>query len=76
MCDLCKENNGEPQGCQDCGRLICFDVKEDDDTMRQAYVTAFGDLFCRRCGRSYDVEEQERDDIEAGLDIYYSLRDD
>lgn len=59
MCDMCDENDGEMVGCQDCGRLICFDVKYKDDIVAPAYVTASGDLFCSSCGQRYDQEEEE-----------------
>lgn len=56
MCYLCENNGGEYQGCQDCGRLICFDIKQGDDVIAPAYVTESGDLFCDSCGREYDSE--------------------
>jgi len=60
MCYLCDENNGEMEGCQDCGKLICFDIKQGDSIIAPAYVTASGDLYCNRCGKQYDeAEEQE-----------------
>jgi len=56
MCELCDNTpeNEPPPSCQDCGRLICFDIEADDDICARAYVTASGDLYCRRCGRRYD----------------------
>jgi len=64
MCDLCDENDGRMESCQDCGRLICFDVPANSvDVIDRAYVTASGDLFCTRCGRNYDAtEEAEEND--------------
>lgn len=63
MCDLCEESeSGEMQSCQDCGCLICFDVENDDDIIRRAYVTQSGDLFCRRCGSAHDRSEESRED--------------
>ena len=56
MCSLC-DDGGEY--CQDCGALICFDVKHGDDILRRAYVTSSGDLFCDRCGSRHDAEEEE-----------------
>jgi len=46
MCDMCDENEGDFESCQDCGKLICFDVEVGDDVLRPAYVTSSGDLFC------------------------------
>lgn len=66
MCQLCENNNGEMQSCQDCGRLICFDEKPDSvDVIDRAYVTASGDLFCQRCGRKYDQAEEEDAELES-----------
>ncbi len=62
MCDMCDENDGELQSCQDCGCLICFDHDSGDGIIRRAYVTSSGDLFCRSCGRQYDEED---DDMEG-----------
>lgn len=64
MCWLCNNNDGELQGCQDCGRLICFDVEAVDDTVRRAFVTSSGDLFCDLCGSRCErelegIQEQE-----------------
>lgn len=57
MCkELCEDYGGK--SCQDCGKLICFDVKHGDDILRPAYVTESGDLFCDRCGPAYDEEER------------------
>lgn len=70
MCSICDENNGEMAGCQDCGRLICFDVESSDDVVARAYVTASGDLFCARCGRAYDEAEEEEFEED-----YYELPD-
>lgn len=62
MCYLCDENDGAPQGCQDCGRLICFDVEAADDVMRRAFVTSSGDLYCDICGREHERSEEAEDD--------------
>lgn len=60
MCKLCDENGGECLSCQDCGRLICYDFEPDNiDVLDRAYVTASGDLYCARCGREYDMAEEE-----------------
>jgi hypothetical protein len=67
MCWLCDGNGGELQGCQDCGRLICFDENSGDDIMAPAYVTESGDLFCNVCGLEYDrAEEEESFDDDFG----------
>lgn len=73
MCELCEQNKGEPEACQDCGCLICFDIEFGDDVMKPAYVTESGDLFCNRCGSEYDrhdeeVENGEWDDFYEELD--------
>jgi len=72
MCSLCEENNGEMLSCQDCGRLICFDVEanQGDDIIRSAYVTSSGDLFCDFCGRRYDEAEQQMMEAEAAYFPY------
>ena len=60
MCQLCEQNDGEYQSCQDCGRLICFDENPDSiDVIDRAYVTSGGDLFCTRCGSGHDRAEEE-----------------
>ena len=66
MCDLCNAKTGECSSCQDCGCLICWDVKpgQEDDVMRRPYVTISGDLFCSQCGPPYDERgeaQEERD---------------
>lgn len=69
MCQLCIENDGEMESCQDCGRSICFDEKPDStDVVDKAYVTASGDLFCQRCGREYDKAQEEEEG--ADIDFY------
>lgn len=74
MCQLCDENDGEMESCQDCGRLICFDESSDSvDVIDRAYVTASGDLFCARCGRKHDGDEEderESDYYEPPYDQY------
>ncbi len=57
---MCKElcDKFGPQGCPDCGRLICFDAKNGDDILRPAYITNSGELFCARCGTEYDCEDE------------------
>lgn len=73
MCDeVCTEAGYG--SCQDCGRLICFDVEQDDDILAAAYVTAAGDLFCRPCGREMDeaeeaLEAEEADPLVLGKDV-------
>ena len=68
MCKVLCDDTDEMQSCQDCGRLICFDVKHGDDIMRPAYVTASGDLYCDRCGRGRAMDEAEE---EADADEEY-----
>lgn len=58
MCELCEEAENGIEYCQDCGVMICFDIKGGDDILAQAYVTASGDLFCIHCGRQYDEDEE------------------
>lgn len=73
MCDWCDENGGEPISCQDCGRMICWDVEVgvEDDVLTRPYVTASGDVFCFRCGSRYDEAEEEAADEEYdGWDYY------
>jgi len=65
MCWMCDENDGEMIGCQDCGRLICFDVETGDDIVRPAYVTASGDVFCDIHGSQYDEAEEQMIEDEA-----------
>ena len=37
MCHLCEEiESGEMLACSECCRLICFDVRNDDDVVAQA----------------------------------------
>jgi len=72
MCDMCDENGGDFESCQDCGKLICFDVEVGDDVLRPAYVTSSGDLFCDRCGSRYDAEEERMAEEEAD---YYDMED-
>lgn len=63
MCKWCDEND-EMMGCQDCGRLLCWDVKGHDDIISSPYVSASGDVYCEVCGPEYDKEEDE------GYDMY------
>jgi hypothetical protein len=66
VCQLCDQNNGEMESCQDCGRLICFDSEPDSvDVLDCAYVTASGDLYCQRCGSKCDAAEEESEMEEA-----------
>jgi hypothetical protein len=65
MCELCDESDdGSIQSCQDCGKLICFDVEgPGDDIIGPAGVTSSGDLYCLRCATRHDeAEESEEDD--------------
>lgn len=66
MCDWCEENNGEPDSCQNCGVLICWDIKGFDDVMSEPYVTNYGDVYCLRCGRQeqQEIDEQEEEEAE------------
>lgn len=59
MCWLCEEEKDGVAGCQDCGRIICFDVESGDDVIRSAYITESGDLFCDLCGPQYDQADEE-----------------
>lgn len=63
MCkELCEQDEtGEMQSCPDCGKLICFDVKNGDDIIRPAYVTASADLLCDLCGMAADRAEERED---------------
>lgn len=65
MCDLCEQNGGEYESCQDCGKLICFDEEPGTggDVIDCAYVTASGDLFCTRCGSKYDRADETEEDF-------------
>lgn len=59
MCELCdKSDDGSMESCQDCGRLICWDVETGDDTIRPAYAAASADLYCDRCGSAHDRAEE------------------
>lgn len=71
MCDLCRENNGELLGCNNCGRLICFDVEVGDDVIRPAYVTEAGDLFCNICGKEFDNEDEDSEEFWDDMDEEY-----
>jgi len=68
MCELCDEY-GEMQACEECGRLICFDVDKGDDIIRPAYTTAAGDLFCDICGKAADLAEKRAIEAE-NLDYF------
>lgn len=72
MCYLCDENDGDMESCQDCGRLICFDLQSSDDVVAPAYVTSSGDLFCKPCGSAHDraMEEADRDEWLAMWEDY------
>jgi len=74
MCDWCDENGGDPQSCQNCGRMICWDQESGvgDDVITRPYVTAFGDVYCVRCGSRQDAEEEAEIDAEfGGYDPYF-----
>lgn len=64
MCkELCEASeSGEMQSCQDCGKLICFEIENGDDVCRPAYVTSSGDLYCDNCGEAHDRAEDEEDE--------------
>ncbi len=64
MCkELCEiREDGEMSSCQDCGRLICFDIKTPDDICRPAYVTESGDVYCDQCGRAQQRADMADDD--------------
>lgn len=65
MCELCDENGGEMLSCQDCGKLICFDIEGGDDVCQPAFVISSGDLLCRRCGIRWEQEEEQMMEEEA-----------
>lgn len=72
MCELCRQAEADGGGCaycQDCGMPICFDALDDDAIMFRAYVTASGDLFCARCGRTYDEAEEYDADLDFGFEF-------
>jgi hypothetical protein len=61
-----EQEDDEIMYCQDCGCIIEWDREgPGDDIVSPAYVTASGDLFCRRCGIAYDEEEERQADEEA-----------
>jgi hypothetical protein len=60
-----ENDDNEIMYCQDCGCIIEWGLEgPGDDIVRRAYVTASGDLFCSRCGREYDEEEERLADEE------------
>lgn len=65
MCDMCDQSeDGGYASCQNCGTLICFDVKNGDDVLRPAVVTSSGDVYCDQCGRRHeDAEDSEADEF-------------
>ena len=69
MCWMCDESeDGLEQSCQDCGRLICFDTKAEDDICAPAGASASGDLYCLSCARGHDEAEEEEYDEYAAFD--------
>lgn len=70
MCYLCDESHdGSQESCQNCGRLICFDMKgEGDDVCAPAAVSASGDLYCLRCARREDEREEAEDELDEFWD--------
>ena len=67
------EDEDMPDYCQDCGCMLDWEMKgSGDDIIRPGYVTASGDVFCSRCGREYDEEEerQNEDYYEPPYDQY------
>lgn len=57
MCrELCDNGRGGYTTCQNCGRIICFDVENGDDIVRAAAVTSSGDLYCDQHAAMYDRE--------------------
>lgn len=52
--------------CQDCGRIIDWDMVGYDDVCSGPYVTDSGDLFCIPCGRRYQQEEEELTELGEG----------
>ena len=61
MCELCEKYGIEAMYCVDCGAMICFDVKQNDDVLKRAYITGSGDLRCNECGQLYDRYDEEDD---------------
>lgn len=60
------QHDDEIEYCQDCGCMLDENLKcEGDDIVRRPYVTASGDVYCSRCGREYDEEEERQNDEEA-----------
>ena len=59
------DDDSEWDCCQDCGRLIDWDMQGlGDDIVQPGYVTASGDVFCRQCGVQYDRREESMLDDE------------
>jgi hypothetical protein len=69
-----------PDYCQDCGCMLDWEMKgSGDDIIRPGYVTASGDVYCSRCGREYDEEEDrqaEEDYYEPPPEAYQEYVDD
>jgi hypothetical protein len=70
MCEKAEREGRGQETCQDCGRLICFDTKSEDDASAPAFVTTSGDLFCRSCGMKQEAAEMLGED-QAGAGDYY-----
>ena len=67
MCQWCEENDGERLGCQDCGKMICWDVEpgKGDDILDRPFVTSRGDVYCTSCGMAMEEAEQKLMEEEA-----------
>jgi hypothetical protein len=67
MCEMCDKNAGEPVGCPDCGRLVCFDFEGFDDITSRAVGNSHGDLSCIPCARRTQAEDDRAAEEEAEL---------
>ena len=69
MCEMCQENGNEPVGCQNCGKMICWDytLDQSDDIMGTPFVTSSGDLYCYNCG----IEMERAEEIQMEEDATY-----
>lgn len=70
MClQLCEDAPDDYTSCEDCGRMICWDVKNGDDIIRPAFVTSSGDLYCDWCGRKHEAAEEADESEDAYIDF-------
>jgi len=63
MCKLCDYDRDEMANCQFCGKLVCYDVRTEDDIASPACATTQGDLACLSCAR--EAQEAEERQTEA-----------